>query len=141
MFMDLILVRSMRYQLFTLLCLLQVLPCAVAQIPPPADHRVLNATSGPIIVTSRSSRGYDLTEFRLLPKQAFGFDGVFKSLKARLHNGKVISFSEQQLRQLHGGSIPTPSFWIIDEAGLHAVSRKVYNDTYGRLPWNWPAET
>jgi hypothetical protein len=93
--------RGLQFSIFV------ILGVALSAFTPGNDHNLMNASSGPIVLDIRSSRDQPITHFRLSPGHSVGFNGVFQHLRVRMVSGKMLTFSERQLIELHGDSVPT----------------------------------
>jgi hypothetical protein len=115
-----------------------VVGLAFSGFTPGHASNVMNASSGVIVLDIRSSRDTPLSHYRLAPGYSVGFDGVFLHLRVRMASGKTLTFSERQLVQLHGGSVPARGAWLVDDSGVRSVSSRDYNLAYRRFHKLWP---
>jgi hypothetical protein len=117
---------------------LAVASAALTAFTPGADHNLMNASSGPIILDIRSSRDKVITHFRLAPGYTVSFNGVFSGLRIRMSDGKTLSFSERQLTRLHSDSTPANGAWLVQDSGVRSVSHTDYMLAYRRFHKLWP---
>jgi hypothetical protein len=94
---------------------------------PGTDHNLMNATSGVVVLDIHSLRDKDITHYGLAPGYSVGFNGVFLRLRVRLHTGKIFSFTAEQLRQAHGGTMPSRGQWLVEDSGVRSVSSRGYH--------------
>ena len=132
----LILVRAMQRSL--VFSVFIILGLALSGFTPGTDHNFMNASSGPIVLDIRSSHDKPITHFRLAPGYSVGFDGVFLHLRVRMASGTTLTFSERQLAQLYGGSVPARGTWLVEDSGVRSVSSRDYNLAYRRFYRLWP---
>jgi len=97
-----------------------------------ADHYLLNATSGVVVLNEVFALEH-VINYKLDPGYSFVFNGIFMRLEVRLPTGRVLIYSEKQLRKLNGGTTPNRGYWIVDERGLRSVSAADYIAAYQRL--------
>jgi len=115
------------------LLILAALAGAANAFTPGTDHSLMNASSGPIVLDVRSSHGKPITQFRLVPGYSVDFDGVFSYFHVRFATGKTLTFSQQQLTQLHSGAMPANGAWVVEDSGIRCVSHRDYMLTYRRF--------
>jgi hypothetical protein len=124
--------RGLQFSIFV------ILGVALSAFTPGTDHNLMNASSGPIVLDIRSSCDQSITHFRLTPGHSVGFNGVFQHLRVRMVSGKMLTFSERQLIELHGDSVPTRGDWLVEDSGVRSVSSRDYNLAYRRFHKLWP---
>ena len=115
-----------------------IISVAVSAFTPGTDHSLMNASAGPILLDIHSSRGKPITHFRLAPGYSVDFNGIFSYLRIRLATGKTLTFSEQQLSQLHSGTAPANGASLVDDSGVRCVSHRDYMLAYRRFHKLWP---
>jgi hypothetical protein len=118
--------------------ILAIVSAALSAFTPGTDHSLMNASSGPILLDIDSSRDKPITHLRLAPGYTIGFNGVFSYLRIRLATGKTLTFSEQQLSQLHSGATPANGAWLVEDSGVRCVSHRDYMLAYRRFHKLWP---
>jgi hypothetical protein len=105
---------------------------------PHTDHHIMNVTTGIVHVDLRSTGGPDITNSALAPGYGMNFSGTFLQARVRFPNGKVLSFGDKQLRQIHGGTVPVSGAWLIEDSGIRCVSSRDFNLAYRRFHKLWP---
>src|SRR4029079_6974059 len=107
--------RGLQFSIFVILCV------ALSAFKAGNDHNLMNASSGPIVLDIRSSRDQPITHFRLSSGHSVDFNGVCAPDVVRMVSGKMLTFSERQLIQLHGASVPTRGGWLVEDSGVRSV--------------------
>ena len=97
-----------------------------------ADHYLLNATSGVVELTDLRAAEHTVY-YKLDPGYSFVFNGIFTRLQVRMPAGQTLTYTDRQLRKLHGGKIPNNGHWLLDQRGLRLVSATDYLAAYQRL--------
>ena len=97
-----------------------------------ADHYLLNATSGTVVLSYVEALEQTV-DYKLERGYSFIFNGIFTRLSVRMPNGQNITYDDRRLQRLHGGTTPRSGFWVIDQGGLRSVSLTDYMAAYQRV--------
>jgi hypothetical protein len=119
------------------LALLFVCVCDAWAFTPHTDHSLMNASSAAIVIDIHSS-AQDIRRFLAVPGGGITFDGIFLHLTVHTTSGRVLSFDSQQLRQLHGGTIPSSGGWLFEDSGLRLATSRQFMLAYRRFHKLWP---